>query len=195
MNAVDWLGESVSPSQVRLVNRVLWALGLILLASAGIWFYYAIRAARESALASLAQCPLNQLALAFHNYHDMYGRFPPAYVTDAAGKPMHSWRALILPYMGEEELAAEYDFSEPWNGPHNSRLADLMPRTFHSPSEPPSTSHTNYVVIVGPDTAFPGATSNRMADFTDGLDETILAAEIATLKSTGSSRVTWTSAA
>ena len=39
---------------------------------------------------------LKQIGIALHNYHDVYGSFPPAYVADANGKPMHSWRVLIL---------------------------------------------------------------------------------------------------
>src|SRR3990170_4393040 len=37
------------------------------------------------------------IALALHNYHDEYGSFPPAYVADADGKPLHSWRVRSCP--------------------------------------------------------------------------------------------------
>ena len=42
---------------------------------------------------------LKQLALAMHNYHDKYGSFPPAYIADKNGRPMHSWRVLLLPFL------------------------------------------------------------------------------------------------
>src|SRR5271168_5107175 len=42
---------------------------------------------------------LKQLALAMHNYHDQYGSFPPAYIADKNGRPMHSWRVLLLPFL------------------------------------------------------------------------------------------------
>jgi hypothetical protein len=38
---------------------------------------------------------LTLLGIALHNYHDKYKSFPPAYVADANGKPMHSWRILL----------------------------------------------------------------------------------------------------
>src|SRR6478672_5330638 len=41
---------------------------------------------------------LKQIGIALQNYHDVYGSFPPAYVADANGRPMHSWRVLILPF-------------------------------------------------------------------------------------------------
>lgn len=143
------------------------------------WLSMAIHRAREAALACTCQSRLNQLQLALMNYESGHGHFPPAYIADKDGKPMHSWRVLILPYIEEEALYKEYDFNEPWNGPHNAKLADKMPRIFHMPSEPPSTSVTNIVAITGPGTAFPGPKTTRKAEFTDGLDRTILLAETA----------------
>ena len=37
---------------------------------------------------------LKQIAIALHSYHEQYGSLPPAYVADANGRPMHSWRVL-----------------------------------------------------------------------------------------------------
>jgi hypothetical protein len=61
--------------------------------------------------------------LAVANYHDVKGHYPPAYIADANGKPMHSWRVLILPYLEENELFEKYDFTQPWNSEANLRLA------------------------------------------------------------------------
>src|SRR5262245_48474313 len=63
-----------------------------------------------------------QLGLALHNYYNEHGHFPPPYVADAAGKSMHSWRVLILPYLGRQDLYDAYDLNEPWNGPSNRKL-------------------------------------------------------------------------
>src|SRR5260370_743998 len=54
---------------------------------------------REPARRSQCKNNLKQIGLALHNYHDVYGSFPPAYFVDASGKPMHSWRVLILPFL------------------------------------------------------------------------------------------------
>src|SRR5262245_18722891 len=45
------------------------------------------------------------------------GRLPPAYIADEHGKPMHSWRVLLLPYLEQQALSDKYRFDEPWNGP------------------------------------------------------------------------------
>lgn len=160
-------------------SRAIWFVIALVCVGLCLLLYSAVRMAREAALASNAKSPLNQLQLAFQNYHSVYGCFPPAYVVDDSGRPMHSWRALILPYIDSGNLYERYDFSEPWNGPKNNTLADQMPPMFHCPTEPASSTHTNYVVIVGPETAFPGAHSTSRDDFEDGLDNTILLAEIA----------------
>ena len=51
-----------------------------------------LSASRDAA--RLAQCRnnLKQIAVALHQYHDLYGSFPPAYIADENGKPLHSWR-------------------------------------------------------------------------------------------------------
>ena len=50
---------------------------------------------------AVLQCTnnLKQIAAALQAYHQANGCFPPAYIADKSGKPMHSWRVLILPYL------------------------------------------------------------------------------------------------
>jgi hypothetical protein len=124
---------------------------------------------------------LKQIALAVENYQAVYHTFPPAYVADATGKPMHSWRVLILPFLDEQGLYDLYDFSEPWDGPNNSKLLGKMPPIFHCPSRNTGkpTSLTSYVVVRGNGTMFPGAKSVRVEQVTDRLSDTIMAAEVA----------------
>ena len=76
---------------------------------------------------------LKHIGLALLNYNDIFGCFPPAYTTDANGKPMHSWRVLILPFIEQQTLYKRYRFDEPWDGPNNSLLAKEMPSVFPLP--------------------------------------------------------------
>jgi hypothetical protein len=69
---------------------------------------------------------------------------------------MHSWRVLVLPYLGENALYRDYRFDEPWDGPHNSRLAQRMPAVYGCPAQARA-PFTNYSVVVGPETAFRGS--------------------------------------
>jgi hypothetical protein len=129
---------------------------------------------------------LKNIVTAMLSYHERHGCLPPAYIADKDGKPMHSWRVLLLPELDEEPLYSQYRFSEPWNGPNNSKLANRMPSVFHCPQHktplrnadgtrnPLST--TSYVVVTGTNTAFPGAECRRLAGLRDDL---ILLTEVA----------------
>jgi hypothetical protein len=99
-----------------------------------------------------AQCNdnLKQIGLALDNYRRDHGRYPPSYLADSNGKPMHSWRVLILKDLARPIYDA-YDFSEPWDGPHNRELADKIPSVYICPSDHnvrrDAIPLTNYVAI------------------------------------------------
>ncbi len=157
-------------------------LALCLLIALGVFVIQAVHEAREAARQSCCQGRLNQLQLALRNYHDVYGSFPPAFMADADGKPMHSWRVLILPFLEQAAVYEKYDFHEPWNGVNNRKLANrIYMDMFHCNSGPHlgESPMTDFVAIVGPGTAFPGATSTSLDDMRDGPENTILLAEIA----------------
>ena len=138
----------------------------------------AVQQAREAARRSQCQNNLKQIGLALHNYHDAYGTFPPAFIADEQGQPMHSWRVLILPYLGEMALYNEYKFSEPWDGPNNSRLLARMPAVYACPSDSnPALHHTAYAAAFGPPCVFSGAQPAKMTDITDGTGNTIVVGE------------------
>jgi len=122
---------------------------------------------------------LKQIAVALRAYHDDYGSFPPAFVTDKKGRPMHSWRVLILPFMEQQALYEEYDFDEPWNGPNNRRFLDVAIPTYRCPSDDSGkVAITNYLAIVGPGTAWPGSSTVKDADVVDGPSDTIHVVEV-----------------
>jgi hypothetical protein len=112
--------------------------------------------------------------LAVANYHTANGHYPPAYVLGPDGKPWHSWRVLILPYIEQESLFREYDFNEPWDGPNNRKLASRMPKIYRfSPLSDSESPVTNYLAVVGEGTLWPGDGSATLEDVTDGLGQTI----------------------
>jgi hypothetical protein len=97
--------------------------------------------------------------LAVANYVDEHKHYPPAYVADQHGTPIHSWRVLILPYISQNDLYKEYSFNEPWDGPNNRKLASRMPSVYalHGELRPENTT-TNYLAVVGPETIWQGST-------------------------------------
>ena len=64
--------------------------------------------------------------------HEALSR-PPAFLVGPDGKPWHSLRVLVLPYLGHRDLFDQYDFSQPWDSAKNLRLLDKMPAVYHDP--------------------------------------------------------------
>jgi hypothetical protein len=123
---------------------------------------------------------LRTLAIAIQHYHDRFGSFPPAYMKGKDGRPAHSWRVLILPFLGRKDLYDAYHFDEPWDGPNNARLAEQMPNVFACPGNrrgPPG--RTSYVAVIGSQTIWPGDRAVSHHEVTDGTSNTILLIEIA----------------
>ncbi len=116
--------------------------------------------------------------MAVANYDDQYGCLPPAYVADGDGRRMHSWRVLLLPYLDERELYEAYNFSEPWDGPNNRKLLARRPRVYALGDDKSQQGPlTNYLAVVGPETAWPGRTTLRYEDIRDGAAQTVLIVE------------------
>jgi type II secretory pathway pseudopilin PulG len=119
------------------------------------WVLDQRRLARESQ----GRGKLGQIGLALHNYREDHGTFPPAIIRDANGKPMHSWRVLLLPYLGLEHVFKQYDFEQPWDSPSNLEVAHNYEREvspwFVSPLATTGRRDvTGYLAVVGKGTAW-----------------------------------------
>jgi prepilin-type N-terminal cleavage/methylation domain-containing protein/prepilin-type processing-associated H-X9-DG protein len=73
----------------------------------------AVQKVREAAGRLKCQNNLKQVGLAFHNYHDAHGRFPPGWTN------MHSHVPFLLPYLERGDVAARYQFDQSWNSLRN----------------------------------------------------------------------------
>ena len=141
----------------------------------------AVQAAREAARRTQCINNLKQIAMALSSYHSAYGSFPPPATRDAKGMPLLSWRVLILPYMGQDDLYEQFELNEAWDSPHNAMLLNRMPPVLRCPSESMPVGSTNYQAFVGPRTAFdPSLNGVRIAQIVDGTSNTVLVAESAT---------------
>ena len=136
--------------------------------------------ARSAARRVQSKNNLKQIALAMHNFHDVYRRFPNAAPQSPTGEKWLSWRVHLLPFLEEAALYERFNLEEPWDSPTNRPLADQMPNVFRSVKatsvEP---GKTLYQVAVGPGTAFEDAKGHGMREFTDGTSTTILVVEVA----------------
>lgn len=139
----------------------------------------AVASARVEARKARSATNLQQIAQAMMAYKNQYGSFPPAYIADDKGKPMHSWRVLLLPFLNEGNLHRQYDFSQPWDSPQNMLLATQIPEVYIAPGDQSAAAsyETSYLVIVGKGSMFPDDKSVREAEISDGPGATILVAE------------------
>jgi hypothetical protein len=115
----------------------------------------AVQAFREGTRRSDCFGNLQRIALAMLIYERQHGTLPPAYTVDASGQPLHSWRVLLLPYVGEGELFSKLRLDEPWDSPHNRQFHDAAPAVYRCPSTALLPDQTTYSVIVGENSAFP----------------------------------------
>ena len=117
--------------------------------------------------------------MAVANYHETYGCFPPAYVADRDGRPLHSWRVLILPFLEQRVRLRGVQLRRALGWPEQpeaggSDRADLPPLW----TRVGSGSHDELVAVVGPQTAWPGGGVRTRADLGDGSHETLMIVEV-----------------
>ena len=79
---------------------------------------------------------MQRVVLGVQRYREANGgAYPAAYTVDAEGKPLHSWRVLILPYLGDAESALyeQIRLDEPWDSEWNSQFHAQTPTVFVAP--------------------------------------------------------------
>ncbi len=100
----------------------------------------AVQKVREAAARMTCSNNFKQLGIALHNYHSTYGVFPPGQLTvkpTATTTLNHSWPALVLPYIEQENLYRRYNFNLTWNAAANDANANQAQiKTFLCPSAP-----------------------------------------------------------
>jgi prepilin-type processing-associated H-X9-DG protein len=144
--------------------------------------YFALGQSLETAERTNCDIVLRRIGLALQEYHDIHGSFPPAFVADERGRPMHSWRVLILEPWLETSLKIaniDYRWDEPWNSPQNRKLIDEWPTSrpygcLYAETGP----FTNYVMITGAGLFSDGPHGSTRDDITDGLSQTIAVVEV-----------------
>lgn len=140
------------------------------------------RGTREAGRRSQCTNNLKQIGLALQNYHDKYHSLPPAYTVDAEGKPLHSWRTLILPYLEQGALYDKIDLEKPWDDPANKLAFETIIPTYRCPSAHMSEnyidSHTAYLAVVAPGSCLQPTEPREFSEIIDGSELTLMVVEV-----------------
>jgi hypothetical protein len=128
----------------------------------------------------VADMKLLEFGMAMHHYASQHeGRFPPAATFDKDGRPLHSWRVLLLPFLEKDDLYKQFKLDEPWDSPHNKPLLAKMPHCYRDTRLDGPQDRTFFQVFVGPGTAFERQDLSLARDFPDGTSDTLLVVEAA----------------
>jgi prepilin-type processing-associated H-X9-DG protein len=179
----------------------------------------AVQKVREAAARIQCRNNLKQIGLALHNYHGQMEQLPPGY-TDAGSWPNPDvgpgwgWAAQILPYVEQDNLYRQIDFTRGVGDPVNAGPRAQFLKVFWCPSDRRLGTFTvtdgvnTYVVAQGSYVACNGndgvddmttpphtgvfvrGNALRFADITDGLSNTFFVGERCTTMSLS----TWTGA-
>lgn len=171
-------GRPEEPKTGEWRPTVLGCFVVILIAGVIALLFLPATRGREAARRMQCANNLKQIGLALHSYLDEYGALPPAYTVDADGKPLHSWRTLILPFLEQEPLYKKIDLSKPWDDPANKVAFDAGVPYYACPSTPGHGSQTVYMAVTIPGGCFQPTEPRKLSDITDGPGQTIMVLEV-----------------
>ncbi len=135
-------------------------------------------AARDAARRARCRNNLKQIAQALSQYAETYGALPPAHTVDASGRPLHSWRTLILPFLEPSALYKTIDLSKPWIDPVNAQALAEMPPVYRCLMVSRPTDATPFLAIVGPEACFLPDRPRPKSEITDDPRFTISLIEV-----------------
>ncbi|HQR07185.1 MAG TPA: DUF1559 domain-containing protein [Gemmatales bacterium] len=105
----------------------------------------AVEKVRSAASFMTSANNMRQCIIAMHNYHSDNGKMPEV-MTMKEGKPMHSWRVLMLPYLEQDNLYKQVKMDEPWDSETNKKLFESveMPKIFAHPGKKDGNTKMTY---------------------------------------------------
>ena len=122
---------------------------------------------------------LERIADALNAYAADHQMYPPSATRDANNGKLHSWRVVILPYLGEQELYNNFDLDLAWDHPENMTAASQIPSVYQHPNRGGTSAYyeSGYYLITGGGTLFPNSGPLGPDQIVDDPSQTILVTE------------------
>jgi len=163
--------SSKSPRKNRLTATLISIAVATIILSAGFSVYLAIPLlSQKASLAAQRSDSANMIAIAqaLNAYAFRHGSYPTPIVKNGDGVPLYSWRVLILPFLGYEDLYKRFQLEQAHDSPANLSLSAEMPSVFSSRfTGAGNLQQTNYALLVGNGTLFPPTGPLSPADAED----------------------------
>ena len=105
----------------------------------------AVQKVREAAARMQCTNNLKQIGLALHNYHDVNQHFPAGYAdgnTNPSSTPDNDvgpgwgWASFLLPYVEQDNVYRQIDFTKPVGSGVNAAISQLTLKVHQCPSDP-----------------------------------------------------------
>ena len=115
----------------------------------------AVQQAREAARRTQCKNAMKQIGLAFHNYHDVYGKFPQPSIlglTVTTGMKMTSavsWETALLPYIDQAPVFNIFDTNRAIFDPANAAAVKTVIPVYLCPSTPRTNPRVQYTIPAG----------------------------------------------
>ncbi len=127
-----------------------------------------------------AQClnNLKQISLGLMVYENANSEYPRAAALDASGRPLHSWRTAILPYMEQPALHSQIALDEPWDSRINrGYTVDMQVDAYECPAHGSAAGTGHYLAVIGERTAWPPGLGRTIREVRDGTASTVMVIE------------------
>jgi len=177
---------SDKPDQSKILSRTIETL-IWIVAIVGLYLALVPPMGHPDYVRRIPECKnhLKTIMIGIHSYHDAFRCLPPAWTSAPDGSRLHSWRSLILPYVGHNELYARLRLNEPWDSTHNRRVTNEAPKEISelfrcSNAHPNDAARENagYLAVVGKSTAWEPSRRVTFSDVGDGNSNTLCLVEV-----------------
>lgn len=136
---------------------------------------------------------LRSIGRAIFTFENQNRELPTAQVKSPDSQYSHSWRVMLLPYLGYDELKQQYRTDEPWDSEHNKKLLSQMPDVYAVGDEFDKQGLTSFLAISGRDAAIittpeetgPKTRGKKLGEVKDGTTNTAVVVQ-------SKKRVPWT---